>query len=146
MAGFEPTTSRLLSECSTAKLHRHVKILQRCRQHRLPVVVKRRSPKNSDTGTRTQVARVKAEYPNQLDYIGYGITLRSQHQTKPISKASNKNIKGPLADSNRRPLRPKRRIIPLDQTACTKLTQSKTSIQEKTPQKQIPPPGIEPGS
>ena len=27
--------------------------------------------KNSDTGTRTQVARVKAEYPNQLDYIGY---------------------------------------------------------------------------
>ena len=26
--------------------------------------------KNSDTGTRTQVARVKAEYPNQLDYIG----------------------------------------------------------------------------
>ena len=25
---------------------------------------------NSDTGTRTQVARVKAEYPNQLDYIG----------------------------------------------------------------------------
>ena len=26
--------------------------------------------KISDTGTRTQVARVKAEYPNQLDYIG----------------------------------------------------------------------------
>ena len=26
--------------------------------------------KSSDTGTRTQVARVKAEYPNQLDYIG----------------------------------------------------------------------------
>ena len=26
--------------------------------------------KTSDTGTRTQVARVKAEYPNQLDYIG----------------------------------------------------------------------------
>ena len=24
----------------------------------------------SDAGTRTQVARVKAEYPNQLDYIG----------------------------------------------------------------------------
>ena len=27
--------------------------------------------KVSDTGTRTQVARVKAEYPNQLDYIGF---------------------------------------------------------------------------
>ena len=27
----------------------------------------------SDTGTRTQVARVKAEYPNQLDYIGHVI-------------------------------------------------------------------------
>ena len=32
--------------------------------------------KVSDTGTRTQVARVKAEYPNQLDYIGYSICLR----------------------------------------------------------------------
>ena len=26
--------------------------------------------KISDAGTRTRVARVKAEYPNQLDYIG----------------------------------------------------------------------------
>ena len=26
--------------------------------------------KSSDAGTRTRVARVKAEYPNQLDYIG----------------------------------------------------------------------------
>ena len=25
---------------------------------------------NSDAGTRTRVARVKAEYPNQLDYSG----------------------------------------------------------------------------
>ena len=25
---------------------------------------------NSDAGTRTRVARVRAEYPNQLDYIG----------------------------------------------------------------------------
>ena len=30
----------------------------------------RRSAQNSDAGTRTRVARVKAEYPNQLDYIG----------------------------------------------------------------------------
>ena len=26
---------------------------------------------NSATGTRTRVARVRAEYPNQLDYSGY---------------------------------------------------------------------------
>ena len=31
---------------------------------------KRESLKYSDTGTRTQVAWVKARYPNQLDYIG----------------------------------------------------------------------------
>ena len=30
----------------------------------------KQSFKNSVTGTRTQVARVKAEYPNQLDYNG----------------------------------------------------------------------------
>ena len=28
---------------------------------------------NSATGTRTRVARVRAEYPNQLDYSGLGI-------------------------------------------------------------------------
>ncbi len=28
--------------------------------------------KHSATGTRTRVARVRAEYPNQLDYSGYG--------------------------------------------------------------------------
>ena len=27
-------------------------------------------PENSATGTRTRVARVRAEYPNQLDYSG----------------------------------------------------------------------------
>ena len=32
--------------------------------------VKRRSLKDSATGTRTRVARVRAEYPNQLDYSG----------------------------------------------------------------------------
>ena len=29
----------------------------------------------SDAGTRTRVARVKAEYPNQLDYSGYASSL-----------------------------------------------------------------------
>ena len=28
--------------------------------------------KRSHTGTRTRVARVKAEYPNHLDYMGLG--------------------------------------------------------------------------
>jgi hypothetical protein len=32
----------------------------------------RGSIKNSATGTRTRVARVRAEYPNQLDYSGSG--------------------------------------------------------------------------
>ena len=67
MAGFEPTTSRLLSECSTAKLHRLAYVKLHCNT-KLKVVWL--AIKNSDTGTRTQVARVKAEYPNQLDYIG----------------------------------------------------------------------------
>ena len=31
---------------------------------------------NSATGTRTRVARVRAEYPNQLDYTGVEITMR----------------------------------------------------------------------
>ena len=31
---------------------------------------------NSATGTRTRVARVRAEYPNQLDYSGFEICLR----------------------------------------------------------------------
>jgi hypothetical protein len=31
---------------------------------------KRLGNKNSATGTRTRVARVRAEYPNQLDYSG----------------------------------------------------------------------------
>ena len=30
-------------------------------------------PQNSATGTRTRVARVRAEYPNQLDYSGSAV-------------------------------------------------------------------------
>ena len=30
---------------------------------------------NSATGTRTQVARVRAEYPNQLDYSGFCLKI-----------------------------------------------------------------------
>ena len=32
-------------------------------------------PKSSATGTRTRVARVRAEYPNQLDYSGVYISI-----------------------------------------------------------------------
>ena len=34
--------------------------------------------KNSAAGTRTRVARVRAEYPNQLDYSGSTTTRRMQ--------------------------------------------------------------------
>ena len=34
---------------------------------------------NSATGTRTRVARVRAEYPNQLDYSGDGVMLNHRH-------------------------------------------------------------------
>ena len=30
-----------------------------------------RAPRNSATGTRTRIARVRAEYANQLDYSGF---------------------------------------------------------------------------
>ena len=36
----------------------------------LPCLFFRTAMRNSATGTRTRVARVKAEYPNQLDYSG----------------------------------------------------------------------------
>ena len=32
---------------------------------------------NSATGTRTRVARVRAEYPNQLDYGGHALSCKS---------------------------------------------------------------------
>ena len=37
------------------------------------------SNKNSATGTRTRVARVRAKYPNQLDYSGVGVRARAEH-------------------------------------------------------------------
>ena len=50
--------------------------------------------KSSDTGTRTQVARVKAEYPNQLDYIGmyeHRIYCKSQQLTYHTATESKTN-------------------------------------------------------
>ena len=37
----------------------------------------------SATGTRTRVARVRAEYPNQLDYSGYGPRVVQKFRGKP---------------------------------------------------------------
>jgi hypothetical protein len=36
---------------------------------------KKKANKNSVAGTRTRVSRVRAEYPNQLDYNGYILSL-----------------------------------------------------------------------
>ena len=38
-----------------------------------PAAAALRLSDNSATGTRARVARVKAEYPNQLDYSGFSI-------------------------------------------------------------------------
>ena len=46
---------------------------------------------NSATGTRTRVARVRAEYPNQLDYSGDGALAVS-------SKTTSKEEKGPCKE------------------------------------------------
>ena len=37
------------------------------------ICVQTLTPQNSATGTRTRVARVRAEYPNQLDYSGVDV-------------------------------------------------------------------------
>ena len=42
---------------------------------------------NSATGTRTRVARVRAEYPNQLVYSGFE-RVRKFTKCKPIARAS----------------------------------------------------------
>ena len=55
--------------------------------------------KSSATGTRTRVARVRAEYPNQLDYsgiyihiklVGYGEKLHGCHLPMSCVKAGSK--------------------------------------------------------
>lgn len=43
-------------------------------KHDSYVLVKTRNSKSSDAGNRTRATRVRAEYPNRLDYIG-DITL-----------------------------------------------------------------------
>ena len=39
---------------------------------------------NSATGTRTRVARVRAEYPNQLDYSGRGGNKKIRHRVTSL--------------------------------------------------------------
>ena len=47
----------------------------------------------SDTGTRTQVARVKAEYPNQLDYIGLAQASLLRPQLQPAQGRNHPAIR-----------------------------------------------------
>ena len=49
----------------------------------------RATAQDSATGTRTRVARVRAEYPNQLDYSGSGQGLgTAPHATQALKKNS----------------------------------------------------------
>jgi hypothetical protein len=51
--------------------------------------------KSSATGTRTRVARVRAEYPNQLDYSGrYIDTLKEAHELPIPSASANSDFRG----------------------------------------------------
>ena len=40
--------------------------------------------RNSATGTRTRVARVRTEYPNQLDYSGVAVILKPHTQPRAM--------------------------------------------------------------
>ena len=62
--------------------------------------------KNSRAGTWTRVCRVRADYPNQLDYEGLVIGL--------LRTAIDPKRTGAKGESNPRHLAPKARIIPLD--------------------------------
>ena len=43
---------------------------------------------NSATGTRTRVARVRAEYPNQLDYSGFWLAKVCHHRREGRTRVS----------------------------------------------------------
>jgi hypothetical protein len=51
-------------------------------------------PKSSATGTRTRVARVRAEYPNQLDYSGRYIDTLKEAQLPIPSASANSDFRG----------------------------------------------------
>ena len=50
--------------------------------------------KSSATGTRTRVARVRAEYPNQLDYSGRYIDTLKEAQLPIPSASANSDLRG----------------------------------------------------
>ena len=50
--------------------------------------------KSSATGTRTRVARVRAEYPNQLDYSGRYIDTLKDAQLPIPSASANSDFRG----------------------------------------------------
>ena len=59
--------------------------MARCMVSRRGTCVRSPWAKNSATGTRTRVARVRAEYPNQLDYGG-GV-LQEMHFSHHLARA-----------------------------------------------------------
>ena len=54
---------------------------------------------NSGTGTRTQVARVRAKYPNQLDYAGAGASADSMHLLSISDPQKRRSLQITGADS-----------------------------------------------
>jgi hypothetical protein len=50
--------------------------------------------KSSATGTRTRVARVRAEHPNQLDYSGRYIDTLKEAQLPIPSASANSDFRG----------------------------------------------------
>ena len=51
----------------------------------------KRQNKNSATGTRTRVALVRAEYPNQLDYSGDDIRTLLAYLKRPVGRTISPN-------------------------------------------------------
>ena len=90
---FEDSSSSLASESKDCGSDRH----RACTWTQRGDCVCHCSKSNSATGTRTRVARVRAEYPNQLDYSGaekirrwhsillqaFGLSARSRTLTSP---------------------------------------------------------------
>ena len=99
--GFEPTRGNPIG-LAGRRLNRSAKVsLSVCRE-RLQDAVRNglsylKVRKDSATGTRTRVARVRAEYPNQLDYSG--VVNNIENNTRNITfviglRARRENAKG----------------------------------------------------
>ena len=81
--------SGLVAECIVAIDVSRVRFPADASLVRKVATLSNRRRKNSATGTRTRVARVRAEHPNQLDYSGFCHTLEKQ------TRASRKRLRRP---------------------------------------------------